>query len=68
MKTFDYKGFKCEMSKVDEGGYEYSIFRIKDKWELGSGWNPSLKSYKETKEECKITVDDYYENPSNYED
>lgn len=60
-----YKGFIIEIEKVEEGGYSYLIYD-ENKWILADEWNECLKTKKDTLTDCKITVDDYYENPSYY--
>lgn len=64
----EYKGFKIEVEKVDEGGYSVCSYRINDNWILTDEWNPSIRTKKEAIEECKTTIDDYLENPDDYED
>ncbi len=60
-----YKDFTIEIEKVKEGGYSYLIYD-KNNWILADEWNECLKTKKDTLIDCKITVDDYYENPSFY--
>ena len=61
-----YKGFIIESEKVEEGGYSYLIYSEKNNWILADEWNECLKNKKETLMDCKITIDDYWENPKDY--
>jgi len=62
-----YRGFKIEVKKADEG-YCMTIYRLSDGWILADEWNPSINTKSEAIEECKLDIDDYYENPEAYED
>ena len=61
-----YRNFNIEVRKEDEG-YSGNSYRVDDGWELDCWWNPSIKTKKDAIKECKITIDDYYENPSDFE-
>ena len=65
----EYRGFKIEYEKLDNN-YGYSMYacRISDNWIIADSWNPSIKTTEQAINECKITIDDYYENPNDYED
>lgn len=62
-----YKGFKFDIEHDGEEGYSAGIYRISDLWELDCFWRPRI-SKESMINECKIAVDDYYKNPSDYED
>jgi hypothetical protein len=67
----DYKGFEIEIDKRksvagDELLY-YSAFRISDQFELDSGYSET-GIVNEWIENLKNMVDDYLENPEQYED
>ena len=55
------------VGKVDNG---YSMFcaKLGDEWMLVDEWNENIKNNDDAFEECRITIDDYLENPSDYED
>ena len=61
----EYRGFVFEIEKVEEGGYDMGVYDKETKWELLCEYNPSITK-KEAIKDCKITVNDYYENPNNY--
>lgn len=63
----EYKGFTIKVESTSDGYSMYS-YRTSDNWILDYCWNPSIKTKKEAIEECKITIDGYWENPSEYED
>ena len=63
----EYRKFNIEVRKEEEG-YSGSSYKLVEGWELDCWWNPSIKTKKEAINECKITIDDYYDNPSDYED
>ena len=69
--SFEYKGFTCRASREPSitGDLEvfYSITRKNDGWVLAEGldYTNNLRS---AKTDMKITVDDYFENPEEYED
>jgi hypothetical protein len=64
----NYRNFAIEVSRVAEGGYSMSTYRNNDGWILVDEWNPCIKTVEDAIEECKITIDDYYINPEDYED
>ena len=66
MIFLQYKGFTIKVEKID-GGYSMLSYRTQDKWVLVDEWNPSIKSKKEAITECKTTIDDYLENPEDYD-
>ena len=62
-----YKGFIIDIEKIDNG-YSMGCYRLSDKWMLVDEWNPCIKTKKDAIKECKITVDNYWKNPSDYKD
>jgi len=60
------RGFNIAVEKMDDGFSMYTC-RDKDKFVLVDEWNPNIKSKNEAIKECKITIDDYFNNPSDYE-
>lgn len=67
-----YRGFEIEVTREKcLAGYPmiyYSIFRLSDGWELTSGFYDTADTVRSFLKDMKATVDDYYENPSEYED
>lgn len=65
----EYRGFKIETERLSKNeGCTMFSYRISDDWVLVDEWNPSVTTIEQAIEECKITIDDYYENPDWYED
>jgi hypothetical protein len=68
----EYKGFDIEVNKEKSvGGDEflyYSAFRKNDDWELTSGSVAASNSVREWVNDMKKLVDEYLENPEEYED
>jgi hypothetical protein len=67
-----YKGFEINVEREKcLAGYSmlyYSIFHISDGWELTSGFEDSAETVQEKIEHMKEIVDNYLENPQDYED
>jgi hypothetical protein len=67
-----YRGFEIEVKREKcLAGYPmiyYSIFRISDGWELTSGFYDTEDTVRSFLKDMKATVDDYYENPAEYEE
>ncbi len=68
----NYKGFEIDVHR-DKclAGYSlvyYSAFRESDRWELFSGFYDTSDSIREVIKDMKAKIDDYLENPSDYED
>lgn len=67
-----YRGFEIEVTREKcLAGYPmiyYSIFRISDGWELTSGFYDTEDTVRSFLKDMKATVDDYYENPAEYEE
>ncbi len=62
-----YRDFEIKVTREDEG-YSGGSYRLIDNWELDYWYNPSIKNRLEALNECKITIDDYYDSPEDYED
>lgn len=70
--TLHYRGFTIDVWR-DEclGGWSmiyYSIVRDKDGWELDCGFYDSEDPLMEFAEDCKHSIDDYFENPEDYDE
>lgn len=63
-----YRGFESTITKEKEGGYSSISYKISDGWELDSWYNPSIKTKQQAIKECMVAIDDYYNNPQDYED
>lgn len=46
----------------------FSIFRISDGWEIANGFYDTADTVREVIKDMKVQVDDYLENPSDYEE
>lgn len=46
----------------------FSIFRISDGWEFANGFYDTADTVREVIKDMKVQVDDYWENPSDYEE
>lgn len=68
----NYKGFEIEANRKESlAGYSmiyYSVFRKSDDWELTSSYEDSEDTIRDIIEGLKNIVDDYIENPEDYED
>ena len=64
----EYKGFKIKVYRDTECGYYCRVTRIKDDWLLDDWYNVSAKSNEDVIKNGRELVDDYYTNPSDYED
>lgn len=66
-----YKGFELAVSREPSITGDilifYSAFRKSDKWCLDDGASEQ-SSLRSVMQDLKITVDDYLENPADYED
>jgi len=63
----EYRRFEIGVRKFDDG-YLMTSYRLSDEWMLIDEYNHSIKTKAEAIKECKITIDDYYDNPEDYED
>jgi len=67
-----YRGFEIEAKREKcLAGYAllyYSIFRESDGWELDSSYSEGNDTVRDMVGYLKEQVDDYLENPSEYED
>lgn len=70
MKT-NYKGFDLEVSRepsiMGDTKIFYSAFRTNDKWCLDDGCSEQT-SLRSVLSDLKLTVDEYLENPEDFED
>lgn len=68
----NYKGFEIEVKRENcMAGYPlvyFSIFRISDGWEIANGFYDTADTVREVIKDMKVQVDDYLENPSDYEE
>ena len=68
----DYKGFKIDVRREKcLGGWSllyYDIFRISDGYHLVGSFEDSAETVREKVKQCKEIVDDYLNNPQDYED
>lgn len=62
-----YREFDIQVNR-ENAGYSGGSYRLRDNWELDYWYNFSIKNRLEALNECKITIDDYYECPEDYED
>ena len=66
-----YKGFELECTREKSlAGWDmlfYSAFRSSDEWELISSFSESEDTVKSMIEDMKKEVDEYLENPEEYE-
>lgn len=60
-----YREFKIEVEKMG-GGYSMFCYRLYDGFVLADSWNYYIKTKKYAINECKIIIDDFIENPSDY--
>lgn len=71
MKT-TYKGFQIEVKREKSLGGDYplyfNIIRLSDNWILDDSFEYSDEKVKDKLKDLKSTVDDYLENPKEYED
>lgn len=71
MKT-TYKGFEIEVKKDEDctgaKGIAFNIIRLSDKWILDDSFEYDKGKLKDKLESLKSTVDDYLENPIDFED
>lgn len=67
----EYKGFKLKAEREKcMAGYNmvyYSAYRISDGWELCCRFSDSADTVREFIKDLKSIVDDYLENPQEYE-
>jgi hypothetical protein len=72
MKIDNYKGFEIEVTREKcLGGWYmlyYYILRKSDGWFLADGFWDSDDTVKEGIKSCKSIIEDYLENPEDYED
>ena len=67
-----YKGFEIEVNKeydcTGAKGIAFNIIRLSDKWILDDNFEYDKGKLKDKLESLKSTIDDYLDNPTDYED
>ena len=67
-----HKGFEIKVTREKSMTGDllvfYSIFRLSDNWEFRSGFYDAADTVRDLMEYMKAKVDDYLENPSDYEE
>lgn len=67
-----YRGFEIEVKREKcLAGYPlvyYSVFRLSDSWDMVDGFMDTEDTVRTVLKDMKAIVDDYYENPAEYED
>jgi hypothetical protein len=68
----NYKGFEINVRREKcLGGWPmlyFDIFRLSDGWHFVGNFEDSRETVKDKIKQCREMVDDYFENPQEYED
>lgn len=67
-----YRGFEIEVKREKcLAGYPlvyYLVFRLSDGWDMVDGFMDTEDTVRTVLKDMKSIIDDYYENPGEYED